>query len=249
MMDKRIKAAIIGVAAAAVIGGVIAYCSVIPEYDEQGNMLEITTVEEITEENEESTAYETTETTTFDETSTETTTVYERINGHIVESVENLPTSPIDKYITYNNKQLKLGATMDEVKSILGNPIVLLTEETESCTETEETTSEQTTEITTEAIDADENAHRYREFIVRTENKDGKEIVKDIEVISDKIKNAADISPIDKEIFEITLSYGAPSYEDWSVCRYAIDDNSHLYFKLSDGKVTSWGIALTEKQD
>ncbi len=258
MINKAVKAAIMGAAVIGVIGGIIVYCSVTPEYDEQGNMIEMTTVEIITEENEESTSLEETETTTLYETSTETTTTYEAVNGHIVESVENLPKSPVDKYVVYNDKLLKLGVSMEEVKSILGNPIVLLSEETELQTETEQTTAEETTEAaaeeTTEAAaeKTDENSHRYREFIIRTEFKDNIEIVKDIEVISDKIKNAADISPIGKEIFEITLSYGVPYYEDWNICRYEIDDNSNLYFKLRDGKVATWGIAINdedEKQD
>lgn len=248
-MDKRIKKAAIGVAAAGVIGGIIAYCSVTPQYDEDGNIIEMTTLEEITEETSETRAYDEATETTSQQLSTEITT-YDRVNGHIVENVENLPVTPVDKCILYNNKELKLNLTMAEVKGILGNPLVFINEETETTTqqtETERPTEEQLiqSETATEAEALKNTAvHRYREFIIRTEIKNGSETVKDIEVISDKIKNAAGISPIDKEIFEITLSYGAPAYEDWNLCKYAIDETSYLYFKLREGKVDSWGIAL-----
>ncbi len=249
MINKKVEIAIVSIAVIAVIGVVIACCAIKPEYDENGNMIEITSYEEITELTTEMVFEASTETTSY-ETTSETTT-YEQVNGHIVESVENLPTSPIDKYITYDNKQIKLNDTMDTVKSVLGNPIVIL-EESSNADSEEATGYEITTEATTLSPtdnNTAENSHRYREFIIRTEIKDGKELVKNIEVVSPLIENAAGISPIDKEIFEITLSYGVPSYEDWSVCQYDIDEDSYLYFNLIDGKVSTWGIALKEKPD
>lgn len=258
-LDIKVKIGIIS--AVAVLFGIIIYVIAVKS-DKNSVYTEVTTYEDITKEvategTSEATTLtaETTTAITSTQTTTQITTLPPQVQGHIVEAVENLPTSPVDKDIVYNGKTIALNMTMDSVKAAIGNPIVLLEETTQAVTEI--AYAENSTEITTEVIEdlTDEgtitvskanNIHRYRELIIITDNLNGNEVVKDIEVISDDIKNAAGISPINKEIFEITLSYGAPSYEDWSICKYSIDDNSSLYFKLSEGKVSSWGIALNE---
>lgn len=239
-MNIKFKAAI-GVAIAAIFGAVLYFSAAKP--DENGNFFEETTedttvfyeyIEETTQE-------------TSEETSTEETTL-ETVNGHIVEDVENLPTSPIDNKITYNNKDLFLNSSIEDIKSALGEPIVLLKDLPQEIVSEEET--ETTTEEITEDNDIDSKGrkvYRYRQLLVKTEVEEGVERVKDIEVFSEDILSMSGVSPVGKEIFEITLSYGAPDYEDWSQCRYKIDEDKSLYFNMTNGVVSSWGIEVNKK--
>ncbi|MGN1317916.1 MAG: hypothetical protein ACI4VF_02795 [Lachnospirales bacterium] len=241
-MDKKKKIAIIAVVII-VFCGIIYACSLRPEYDEFGNMIETTTFEEITEE-----------TTTFEYTTEETTDIIRPTETTTEEPIDvviipnSTPDAIVDSYILYDDKRLAVNFSLDSFKAVLGNPIVFMEEETEITTfETEsESVTEEETETTTEAVSEDSlyyDSYRYREFILFTKLEDNKEIVKDIEVISNKINNLSGFSPIDKPLYEITLAYGEPDYSDWAICKYNIDENSYLYFKLSNGVVATWGIA------
>ncbi len=240
--DKKIIIAVI-LAVIAIIGAVIYYCSLKPEYDDLGNMIETTTIEEITDE---TTITETTSETTTDLVRpTETTTTKAPSYNRTVKPVEVKNSAP-DQYIAYNDKRLDVNFSMESLKTILGEPIVFVQETTTEATSEAETSLVTETETETTTQESENKSHRYREFIVSTKIEKGVEVVKDIQVVSEKINNLLGFSPIGKPLYEITLTYGQPSYEDFEICKYNIDDNSYLYFKLIDGMVNTWGIASQE---
>lgn len=258
IMDKK---NIIAIAAVVIIAiGVIVYNCV--SCSKQGNLddnLKVATVEQYTE----TTSVQTTE------TSSESTTYVIRPSQNVkanndVSKIKapkitpntgsnsnyvpsNVKTASPDKYINYKNKRLAVNFSMDSLKTILGEPIVFAEETTQVATEnmSEEQTEPNTesVEVTTKAVENFTNTHRYREFIISTKVENGTEIVKDIRVISKNVGNAMGYSPIDKYLYEITLAYGQPSYTDWNICKYNIDNKSELYFRIVNEKVESWGIA------
>lgn len=232
-----------------ILGSIIYSCSSKPEYDDLGNMIQPTTIEDIPYET--TTMTETyTETTTDYTTSTETTT--SAGNAQNVYIPNSTPSAAVDSHILCDDKRLELGMDMNAVKEVLGSPIVFIEETTEAATENVDIAVEGTTEAVTENVIVVEEttknttSHRYREFILTTKMTGGKETVNNIEVISPNIKNISGFSPIGKPLYEITLAYGEPAYSDWSVCKYNIDEKSYLYFNLYDGVVDTWGIAIND---
>lgn len=261
-MDKRKIAAI--VATIIVFCVVIFVCCSKIEYDENGNIIEITSEEESTETT--STYY--TEETTEDlirptEPASETTTDasfmpdenYNAYDKYVTggagyysnASSKIVGTDSIDQYIAVDGGQLKVGVSMDDIKAVLGEPMKILTSLPEPNAEPETNQNgEPVTEPTTAAkvlVEGGTDSHRYRNFKIDTKVENGVEIVKNIEVITDKVKNLSGKDIMNKEAYDISLIYGEPTNINGGIYEYKIDDKSYLYFKFSGGKVSQWGIA------
>ena len=288
----NLKRKIVAVVVALFVFAAIVYaCSLTPVFDKDGNMIESTTIEEITDETTEF-DMESTETTTDILRPTEATTSVSKVSNKktsadkfgkfaskygksntsvkpktgttvnnkpsasanskpnkLVQSpaVESKPAIPMDNFINVNNNKLAVGIKMEDVKAVLGEPITVQESVSEYTTASVENSEAVTENVTNEFAwvydDADLNIYQYNDFIIKTKVENNNEIVKNIKVITNNIKGQLNISPIGQEIYNISLKYGAPAYEDTNICIYKIDDNSYVYFELDNGKIVTWGIA------
>jgi hypothetical protein len=176
-----------------------------------------TTTEETTETTTEETTEETTETTT--EEITESTTEKQTERTSVAVEKKETQSKPD---ISYKGVDIHLGDNADDVASKL----------------------ELAATSSNISKAGEGKIYSYDSVNLSCHSKNGKTYYIDkIEITSDELKTPAGMC-VGKTLEELQSAYGDASQTDGNTLKYTTTPDRYMYFVVTDGKISKWGVAL-----